>query len=154
MFSVNFIFPVSKANQLFLLEISVLYNLFLNMGMFTCHVIKIASKILPLSYSFVDICLQIWRPPFAEIVFTRDTFYSNLKKLIGFSSQTRSTTMEQRKAKNLYKTLPVITHQTVFVTQNYFTHDYLRLYSIVLVTNIIITLNAVNYFTNNFIKDI
>ena len=80
MFSVNFIFPVLKANQLFLLEISVLYNLFLNMGMFTCHVIKIASKILPLSYSFVDICLQIWRPPFAEIVFTRDTFYSNLKK--------------------------------------------------------------------------
>ena len=45
-------------------------------------------------------------------------------------------------------------HQKVFVTQNYFTHDYLRLYPIVLVTNIIVTTNAVNYFTNTFIKDI
>ena len=47
-----------------------------------------------------------------------------------------------------------IMHQKAFVTQNYFTHDYLRLYQIVLVTNIIVTTNAVNYFTNTFIKDI
>ena len=62
--------------------------------------------------------------------------------------------MEQRKAKNLYKALLVITHKRVFVSQNYFTHDYLRLYPIVLVTNIIITLNTVNYFTSTFVKDI
>ena len=30
------------------------------MGMFS--VIKTSSKILPLSYSFVDICLQDWSP--------------------------------------------------------------------------------------------
>ena len=51
------IFPVFKANQLFSLEINVLYNLMLNVGMFT-YVIKISSKILPLFYPFVDICLQ------------------------------------------------------------------------------------------------
>ena len=62
--------------------------------------------------------------------------------------------MEQRKAKDLYKALLVITHKRVFVSQNYFTHDYLRLYPIVLVTNIIITLNTVNYFTSTFVKDI
>ena len=54
MFRVYFIFPVFKAYQLFLLEINVI----LNMKMFTYHVIKISSKILPLSYPFVDICLQ------------------------------------------------------------------------------------------------
>ena len=58
MFSVYFIFPVFKAYQLFLLEINVYYNLILNMVMSTYHVIKISSKILPLSYPFVDICLQ------------------------------------------------------------------------------------------------
>ena len=49
MFSVYFIFPVFKANQLFLLEFNVLYNLILNMEMFTYHAIKISSKILLLS---------------------------------------------------------------------------------------------------------
>ena len=49
MFSVYFIFPVFKANQSFLLEFNVLYNLILNMEMFTYHVIKISSKILLLS---------------------------------------------------------------------------------------------------------
>ena len=62
-----------KANQLFSLEINVLYNLMLNMGMFT-YVIKISSKILPLSYPFVDICLQDWSSLCADVVFTRDTF--------------------------------------------------------------------------------
>ena len=51
MFSLYFIFPVFKAYQLFLLEINVLYNLILNMGMFMYHASKISSKILPLSYS-------------------------------------------------------------------------------------------------------
>ena len=45
-----------KANQLFSLEINVLYDLMLNIGMLT-YVIKISSKILPLSYPFVDICV-------------------------------------------------------------------------------------------------
>ena len=50
------------------------------MGMFAYHVIKTSSKILPLCYPFVDICCQNWRPLFTDIVFTRDTFYSNLRK--------------------------------------------------------------------------
>ena len=41
-------FPVFKANQLFSLEVNALYNLILNMGMFT-YGVKISSKILPLS---------------------------------------------------------------------------------------------------------
>ena len=69
------IFPVFKANQLFSLEI----NLMLNMGMFA-YVIKICSKILPLSYPSVDICLQHQSPLCADVVFTPDTFYSNLRK--------------------------------------------------------------------------
>ena len=40
------------------------------------------------------------------------------------------------------------------MTQNYFTHDYLRYVPIVLVTNIIITVSAINYFTKTFITDI
>ena len=80
MFSVCFIFPVFKTYQLFLLEINALYNLILNMAMFTYQLIKISSKILPLSYTFVELCLQNWRPLFADIVFTRDTFHSNLRK--------------------------------------------------------------------------
>ena len=63
-----------KANQLFSLEINVLYNLMLNMGMFT-----FSSKIIPLSYPFVAICLQDWSPLCADVVFTRDTFWSNLR---------------------------------------------------------------------------
>ena len=86
-FSVYFIFPVVKAYQLFLLEINVLNNLILNMGMFTYDVIKIPSKILPLSYPFVDMCLQNWRLLFADIVFTRDTFHSNLRKTDRFFHQ-------------------------------------------------------------------
>ena len=54
------------------------------MGMFTYHVIKTSSKILPLSYPFVDICCRNWRPLFADIVFTRDTFHSNLRKIDRF----------------------------------------------------------------------
>ena len=87
MFSVYFFFPVFKAYQLFLLEINVLYNLILNIGMFIYHASKISRKILPLSYSFVDICLQNWRPIFAEIVFSRDTFHSNLRKTDRFFHQ-------------------------------------------------------------------
>ena len=49
------------------------------MGMFT-YLVKIYSKIHPLSYLFVDICLQDWSPLCADVVFTRDTFHSNLKK--------------------------------------------------------------------------
>ena len=62
MFSVYFIFPVFKAYQLFLLEINVYYNLILNMVMFTYHVIKISSKILPLSYPFVDMPSKLETP--------------------------------------------------------------------------------------------
>ena len=51
----------------------------LNVGMFT-YVIKISSKILPLFYPFVDICLQDWSPLCPDAVFTRDTFRSNLRK--------------------------------------------------------------------------
>ena len=58
-----------------------------NMGIFTYHAIKISSKILPLSYPFVDICLQNWRPRFADMVFTRDNFHSNLRKTDGFFHQ-------------------------------------------------------------------
>ena len=58
-----------KANQLFSLEINVLYNLMLNIGMLT-YVIKISSKILPFSYPFVDM----------RLVFTGDTFHFNLRK--------------------------------------------------------------------------
>ena len=56
------------------------------MGMFT-YVIKISSKILPLSYPFVDICLQNWRLLFADIVCTSDTFDSNLRKTYRFFHQ-------------------------------------------------------------------
>ena len=87
MFSLYFIFPVFKAYQLFLLEVNVLYNLILNMGMFTYYVIKISSKILPLSYPFVDIYLQNRRPLFAVTVFTCDTFHSNLRKTDRFFHQ-------------------------------------------------------------------
>ena len=45
-------------------------------------------------------------------------------------------------------------NKRVFITQDYFTHDYLRYAPIVLVVNIIITLNAINYFTKTFITDI
>ena len=87
MFSVYFIFPVFKAYQLFLLETKVLHNLILNMGMFTHHVIKISSKIFFLSYPFLVICLQNWRFLFADIVFTRNTFHSNLRKTDRFFHQ-------------------------------------------------------------------
>ena len=53
------------------------------MGMFT-YVIKISSKILPLSCPFVDICLQDWGPLCANVVFIRDTFHSNLRKTDAF----------------------------------------------------------------------
>ena len=55
----------------------------LNMGMFT-YVIKISSKILPLSCPFVDICLQDWGPLCADVVFIRDTFHSNLRRTDAF----------------------------------------------------------------------
>ena len=53
----------------------------LNMGMFT-YVIKSSSKILPLSCPFVDICLQDWSPLCIDVVFTSDTFHSNLRKTV------------------------------------------------------------------------
>ena len=52
------------------------------MGMFTYYVIKISSKILPLSYPFVDKYLQKWTTLFPDIVFTRDIFHSNLRKTV------------------------------------------------------------------------
>ena len=55
--------------------------------MFTYHAIKISSKILLLSYPFVGICLQNWRLLFADILFTRETFHSNLRKTDRFSHQ-------------------------------------------------------------------
>ena len=55
------------------------------MGMFMYHASEISSKILPLSYSFMDICLQNWI--FTEIVFSRDTFHSNLRKTDRFFHQ-------------------------------------------------------------------
>ena len=73
-------FPEFKVNQLFSLEANVLCNLMLNMGMFT-YVIKMSSKISPLSYPFVDICLQDWSPLCTDVVFTRDTYHSNHEKL-------------------------------------------------------------------------
>ena len=68
-----------KANQLFSLEINVLYDLMLNMEIFT-YAIKISSKILPFSYPFVDISLQDWSHLCADVAFTRDTFHTNLRK--------------------------------------------------------------------------
>ena len=47
--------------------------------MFT-YLIKIYSKIHPLSYLFVDICLQDWSPLCADVVFTHDFFPFNLRK--------------------------------------------------------------------------
>ena len=44
--------------------------------------IKISSKIISLSYPFVDIYLQIWRS-----LFTRKTFHSNLRKTDRFFHQ-------------------------------------------------------------------
>ena len=44
--------------------------------------IKISSKIISLSYPFVDIYLQIWRS-----LFTRETFHSNLRKTDRFFHQ-------------------------------------------------------------------
>ena len=147
MFSVYFIFPVFTTYQLFLLEINILYNLILNMVMFTYQVIKISSKIIPLSYPFfVDICL------FADIVFTGDTFHSNLRKNDRFFHQYQVNYNATKKGqRDLYKNFWIITHQSVFVSPNYFTHDHLRQCSIILVANIIIRLNAINYFTNTFI---
>ena len=78
------------------------------MGMST-YVIKSSSKILPLSFLFVDIYLQDWSPLCADVVFTRDTFHSNPKKNWCFSAKTRRTKMKQRKAKDRFKTLRVIT---------------------------------------------
>ena len=49
--------------------------------------LKFPGKILPLSNPFVDICLQNWRLCFADIVFTRDTFHSNLRKTDTFFHQ-------------------------------------------------------------------
>ena len=49
------------------------------MEMFT-YVIQISSKILPFSYSFVDISLEDWSPLCADVVFSRGTFHSNLRK--------------------------------------------------------------------------
>ena len=49
------------------------------MGMLT-YVIKIFRKILPFSYPFVEIRLQDWSLFFAYVVFTHDTFHSNLRQ--------------------------------------------------------------------------
>ena len=77
------VFPVFKANQLFSIENIVLYNLMLNMKLFT-YVIKISSKILRFPYPFVDISLQDWSPLSVDVAFSRDTFHSNLRKTGGF----------------------------------------------------------------------
>ena len=111
-----------KGNQLFFLEINVLYNLMLNMKMFT-YVIKVSSKILPFSYPFVEVCLQDWSPLCADVVFSRDTFQSNLRKTDVFP-----LTPVQPKWKKGQRLLLDVTgyNKRVFITQNYFTHDYLR----------------------------
>ena len=51
----------------------------LTMEMFT-YVIQISSKILPFSYSFVDISLEDWSPLCADVVFSRDNFHFSLRK--------------------------------------------------------------------------
>ena len=59
------------------------------MGMFTYHGTKNSSKIHPPPrfYPFVDICLQDGSLFFADIVFTRDTFHSTLRKTDRFFHQ-------------------------------------------------------------------
>ena len=44
--------------------------------------LKFSSKILPHSYLFVDISLLDWSPLCSGVVFTRDTFHSNLRKTV------------------------------------------------------------------------
>ena len=97
-----------KANQLFAIETNVLYDLILNKGMFT-YVIKISTKIFPLSYLFVDICLQDWSHLCADIVFTHEDLPLQSKKNWYFSTNSRCAKMEQRKAKDHYKTFRVLT---------------------------------------------
>ena len=53
--------------------LKLLYYLMLNMEMFT-YVIKVSSKILPLSYPFVNISFQDWSPLCADVIF--DTIVS------------------------------------------------------------------------------
>ena len=42
--------------------------------------LKFPVKLSLLPYPFVDICLQDWSPLCPDVVFTRDTFHSNLRK--------------------------------------------------------------------------
>ena len=42
--------------------------------------LKFPVKLSLLPYPFVDICLQDWSPLCSDVVFTRDTFHSNLRK--------------------------------------------------------------------------
>ena len=120
------------------------------MGMFT-YVITISSKILPFC-PFVDISLQDWSPLSADVVFNRDTFHSNL----GTTDVFLLTPGASKWNKEWPKTAIRFTgyNKRVSITKNYFTHDSLRYMPIVLVTNIIITLNAINYFTKTFITNI
>ena len=109
-----------KANQLFSLEINAPYNLMLNMGMFT-YAIKISSKIPPLFYLFVDICLQDWSPLFADIAFTRDTFHSNLRKTDVFPLTPGALKWNKKSQRPLQDVTGY--NDRAFITQNYFTHD-------------------------------
>ena len=105
----------------------------------------------------MDISLQDWSPLCADVVFSRDTFYCNLRKTDVFPPTPQ---VHQNGTKKVQRPLKIKTkdvtgyNKRVFITQNYFTHDYLRYAPIVLVTNIIITLNAINYLTKTFITDI
>ena len=71
----------------------------LNMGMFT-YVIKISSKILPLSYPCVDICLKDWSPLCIDVVFTCATFHSNLRKIDVFPLKPGAPKRNKERAKN------------------------------------------------------
>ena len=69
------------------------------MGMFT-YVIKISSKILPLSCPFVDICLPDWSSLCADVVFIRDTFHSNLRKTDAFPLKPGAPKWNKERPKN------------------------------------------------------
>ena len=79
------------------------------MGMFA-YVIKISSRIIPFSYPFVEICLQDCSPLCAESIYPWHLLLQ-FKKNWCFSTNTRRTKMEKRKAKDRYKTLRIITRE-------------------------------------------
>ena len=79
------------------------------MGMLA-YVIKIASRMIPFSYPFVEICLQDYSPLCAGSIYPWHLLLQ-FKKNWCFSTNTRWAKMEQRKAKDCYMTLRVITRE-------------------------------------------